>query len=137
MAKLNILVALLAFLFVQTTTASYAITGVQVAVNHATGERPFRQDFTKFQNAGPAWDLYVQALMQFHQAGQAGLLSFYQVAGVHGYPDVAWDGATGADYSVGYCTHASILFPTWHRPYIALYEVITSPYDISTQSAKS
>lgn len=23
----------------------------------------------------------------------------------------------------GYCTHSSILFPTWHRPYLALFEV--------------
>jgi hypothetical protein len=23
----------------------------------------------------------------------------------------------------GYCTHSSILFLTWHRPYLALYEV--------------
>lgn len=24
---------------------------------------------------------------------------------------------------MGYCTHGSILFPTWHRPYLALFEV--------------
>jgi tyrosinase len=24
----------------------------------------------------------------------------------------------------GYCTHLSILFPTWHRPYLALYEQV-------------
>lgn len=23
----------------------------------------------------------------------------------------------------GYCTHISVLFPTWHRPYVSLYEV--------------
>lgn len=23
----------------------------------------------------------------------------------------------------GYCTHGSVLFPSWHRPYVALYEV--------------
>lgn len=28
------------------------------------------------------------------------------------------DGAGG-----GFCTHSSILFLTWHRPYIALFEV--------------
>lgn len=81
MVRRNILVALLAALFIQITSATYAITGVQTAVNHATGERPFRQDFTKFQNAGPAWDLYVQALIKFYAEGQTGLLSYYQVAG--------------------------------------------------------
>ena len=82
MGKRNILGTLLAFLFIQITAATYAITGVQTGVNHATGERPFRQDFNKFQNAGAAWDLYVQALTQFHNEGQAGLLSYYQVAGM-------------------------------------------------------
>jgi hypothetical protein len=81
MVQRNVLVALLAALFIQITSATYAITGVQTAVNHATGQRPFRQDFNKFQNAGPAWDLYVQALIQFQAAGQTGLLSYYQVAG--------------------------------------------------------
>ena len=26
----------------------------------------------------------------------------------------------------GYCMHSSILFPTWHRPYLALYEQVLS-----------
>ena len=25
----------------------------------------------------------------------------------------------------GYCTHGTVLFPTWHRPYVALFEVRT------------
>lgn len=49
-------------------------------------------------------------------------------ANCYRYPDIAWDGSTGGDFSVGYCTHASILFPTWHRPYIALYEVCALSY---------
>ena len=27
------------------------------------------------------------------------------------------------DFAQGYCTHGSILFPTWHRPYLSLFEV--------------
>ena len=27
----------------------------------------------------------------------------------------------------GYCTHSSILFTTWHRPYLALFEVRKVP----------
>ncbi len=42
--------------------------------------------------------------------------------GIHGRPFVAWDGVNGP-YEKGYCTHSSILFPTWHRPYLALFEV--------------
>ena len=40
------------------------------------------------------------------------------------YPNVPWDGVLGDNTgAIGYCTHSSILFPTWHRPYVALYEV--------------
>lgn len=42
--------------------------------------------------------------------------------GVHGVPFRAWDGVTGKNWAA-YCPHGSVLFPTWHRPYMALYEV--------------
>lgn len=51
--------------------------------------------------------------------------SFFQIASIHGLPYTSWNGV-GEDYSAeasGYCTHGSVLFPTWHRPYVALYEV--------------
>lgn len=47
------------------------------------------------------------------------------MAGIHGVPFGPWNGVEsvpGASQS-GYCTHNSILFPMWHRPYLALYEV--------------
>jgi len=54
--------------------------------------------------------------------------SFFQVAGIHGLPYIPWDDATGEPFDPntqwgGYCTHGSVLFPTWHRPYVMLYEV--------------
>eukprot|EP00775_Hariotina_reticulata_P011637 gene11637-11782_t len=52
--------------------------------------------------------------------------SFYQIAGIHGAPFVAYDGVGAAEdeYSQwgGYCWHGSQLFPTWHRPYVMLLE---------------
>jgi tyrosinase len=55
-------------------------------------------------------------------------LSHFSMSGIHGLPYVQWEGA-GSNHPVqgsrwgGYCTHGSVLFPTWHRPYLALYEV--------------
>jgi tyrosinase len=55
-------------------------------------------------------------------------LSHFGMAGIHGLPYVQWEGAggtrpvQGAGWR-GYCTHGSYIFPTWHRPYVALYEV--------------
>ena len=54
-------------------------------------------------------------------------LSFFFLGGIHGLPYVPWNGSTGPKSSTektsGYCHHGSNLFPTWHRPYFALFEV--------------
>ena len=58
--------------------------------------------------------------------------SFFQVGGIHGLPYTPWEGATvdppvnAENQWAGYCFHSSVLFPTWHRPYIALFEVVLS-----------
>ncbi|KAL2041570.1 hypothetical protein N7G274_005952 [Stereocaulon virgatum] len=106
-----------------TLTNSYGIKGVCSGVNTATGQRPFRQEFSKFKDSGPVFDLYILSLEQFQQRNQSALLSYYQVAGIHGHPYISWDGVQG-NYQAGYCTHGSILFPSWHRPYMAAYEQI-------------
>jgi tyrosinase len=61
-------------------------------------------------------------------APQRDPLSHFGISGIHGLPYVSWEGAggnrpvQGSRWS-GYCTHGNVLFPTWHRPYVALYEV--------------
>lgn len=47
------------------------------------------------------------------------------LVGIHGLPTTLWDGV-GKEFpetNGGYCAHGRILFPTWHRPYLALLEV--------------
>ncbi|KAJ7674241.1 tyrosinase [Mycena rosella] len=57
---------------------------------------------------------------------QPDVASFFSIAGIHGLPYQKWDGS--GDQPVdpaaweGYCTHGNVLFPTWHRPYLMLYE---------------
>ena len=61
-------------------------------------------------------------------ASQSDQTSHFGIGGIHGLPYVQWEGA-GGTHPVkgsqwgGYCTHGCVLFPTWHRPYVALYEV--------------
>lgn len=107
-----------------------AVTGLTNGVNTTSGARPVRQNINTLANSGPAWNLYVQALSAFQADGQADLLSYYEIAGIHGRPYTSWDNVNGAngDYSTGYCTHDSILFPIWHRPYMALYETTLYNY---------
>lgn len=48
--------------------------------------------------------------------------------GIHGLPLRDWDGVPGSqnDSEEGsYCPHGTRLFPTWHRPYLAMMEVIS------------
>jgi tyrosinase len=54
---------------------------------------------------------------------ETNILSYYEIAGIHGAPYKSWgagDPSTGAQ--LGYCTHSSALFATWHRPYLSLLE---------------
>ena len=46
--------------------------------------------------------------------------------GIHSAPLVPWDGEGRPDpepVPPGFCSHNIITFPTWHRPYMLLYEV--------------
>eukprot|EP00877_Chromochloris_zofingiensis_P011919 jgi/Chrzof1/6981/Cz02g06130.t1 len=61
-----------------------------------------------------AWrDLYNQP--------SSSLLSWFQVAGIHGMPYVSYNGSFAADSpkDTGYCMHGSTIFFPWHRPYLA------------------
>ena len=71
------------------------------------------------------WTLFVLGLQKFQQMSQSDKLSYCQIAGIHGVPRQNWDNVgqcsncRGTD---GYCTHDSVLFPAWHRAYLALFE---------------
>jgi len=47
--------------------------------------------------------------------------SFYCLAGFHGEP-FRGKGVTKKDWWGGYCHHANILFPMWHRAYLLRFE---------------
>ncbi|KAL7818608.1 hypothetical protein V8C26DRAFT_434404 [Trichoderma gracile] len=90
----------------------------------SNGSTPLRLEIRDVKADKYRWDLYILALSMFQSVSQDDPLSYYQVAGIHGVPFVTWNGvgpAAGASQS-GYCPHSSVLFPTWHRPYLALYE---------------
>jgi len=125
-------VAALAFV-ARTASASWAITGASSGIDSSTGARPFRLPLEELEQSGAQWDLYVQALQFWQSLDQTNMFSWYQIAGIHGLPNVPWDGQNNAEggstgFYTGYGTHTSVLFPTWHRPFCALYEEIISIY---------
>lgn len=115
-------------------TDKLLITGAK----RGPGPVPARLDVDTFVNNERFVALYVQALrrsciiivyqigtadvrvVRIHKTPEDQLTSFYQMAGLHGVPLVTWNQAEG---SGSYCRHASPIFPTWHRPYVALFEV--------------
>nr|CAG8600510.1 4416_t:CDS:2 [Entrophospora candida] len=81
-------------------------------------------------------DLFLQGFAAVQQRDYEDPRSFYAVAGIHGLPFVPYDLLPGEkepstdwhkgenDRWGGYCHHGDILFPTWHRPYVLLLEML-------------
>ncbi|KAI8674654.1 Tyrosinase [Fusarium keratoplasticum] len=131
---------------------TYAITGIPVKnvetktkdIPYAPGT-PIRREINElFPSEDPLtrkqWTLFILGLEKFKKMPVDERESYFQVAGIHGYPQTSWDGAPdppkdpdwnppkskpwGANPYGGYCHHNTIAFPTWHRPYMLLYEQI-------------
>lgn len=100
---------------------------------------PVRKEISSLANSDDPkerkqWTLFVLALERFKSMPVDDKLSYFQIAGIHGYPEVAWDGApepkhapdktkkAGDQHFGGYCNHNSLNFPAWHRPYMLLFE---------------
>ncbi|KZT32118.1 hypothetical protein SISSUDRAFT_1067183 [Sistotremastrum suecicum HHB10207 ss-3] len=109
-----------------TPNNTYPITGIQEGLGPAAGQVPLRQEIDAWsQNPSNATqiNLLILAMARFEDLKVEDKLSFWQVAGIHGQPLVPWDEDTQSQSpGAGYCTHGSILFPLWHRPYILLFE---------------
>ncbi|CAK7275259.1 hypothetical protein SEPCBS119000_006603 [Sporothrix epigloea] len=87
---------------------------------------PPRQEIRRMENDTDLWTLYILGLNMMQYTDQSNLLSYYQIAGIHGVPWIEWNGVApvAGSENTGYCTHVSELFLTWHRPYLALYEQV-------------
>ncbi|KAL6405092.1 tyrosinase precursor [Ilyonectria robusta] len=126
---------------------TYAITGLPRPADAVTKTKkipyvtnlPLRYEISAFASSKDKetrkqWTLYVLALERFKTKPVDEKLSYFQVAGIHGYPETVWDNAPpprpdpvgeqppGAQPFGGYCNHNGINFPNWHRPYMLLFE---------------
>ncbi|KAL2680998.1 hypothetical protein Neosp_008601 [[Neocosmospora] mangrovei] len=88
------------------------------------GTMPLRYEIREMKADRYKWDLFILALSMLQYTSQDDPRSWYQIAGIHGVPFEPWSGVEsveGGNMS-GYCMHSSVLFSTWHRPYLALFE---------------
>ncbi|KAL1844252.1 hypothetical protein VTJ49DRAFT_2309 [Mycothermus thermophilus] len=103
--------------------AAIVVQGARVG-----SEIAVRQEIRQLEQDPELWTLYILALSMLQFTDQSEPTSYYGLAGIHGMPHETWGGVNPAPGSedIGYCAHSSVLFPTWHRPYMALYEMIAS-----------
>ncbi|AEO70659.1 uncharacterized protein THITE_2056637 [Thermothielavioides terrestris NRRL 8126] len=121
-------------------SGNIAITGIPTTPG-SDGSVPLRRELRDLQKNHPdEFNLFILGLKSLEGKDEKGLTSYYQIAGIHGMPYKPWNGVgSDTDWQSdggfgGYCTHSSILFLTWHRPYLALYE--KSLYDAVQDVAK-
>ncbi|KAJ3552388.1 hypothetical protein NM688_g4174 [Phlebia brevispora] len=114
------------------STGTYPIVGLKGGIG-PDGSRPLRYEINKFANpahnpyARDQLNVFLLALEKIQAMPRTERLSWFQISGIHGEPYADWDASQGdVDSGMqqwrGYCTHSSILFPTWHRLYCALVE---------------
>ncbi|KUJ14577.1 tyrosinase precursor [Mollisia scopiformis] len=104
---------------------NYPITGPPMPFPApADGSFPIRIEIRDLQKNADQWNLYLLGLDAFKSLDETSDLSYYGIAGIHGRPYRPWGGVQGDNPGgwQGYCTHTSILFAPWHRPYLALFE---------------
>lgn len=83
-----------------------------------------RLEIRELNKNADQWNLYVLGMERFQAMNKNDPLSYYQVAGVHGRPYKTWNNfPTPLLNQAGFCPHANTLFGTWHRPYLAVFEV--------------
>ncbi|PVH75831.1 Di-copper centre-containing protein [Cadophora sp. DSE1049] len=101
----------------------FPITGVHTG-SGVNGSVPLRIEVRELEKDPVAWTLYILGLDMLQYTPQSDSLSWYEIAGIHGRPFIPFGNIQPkqGNEQNGYCNHVSILFPTWHRPYLALYE---------------
>ncbi|KAI0064090.1 tyrosinase [Artomyces pyxidatus] len=106
----------------------FIITG-PTGGNTQGADAPNRLEINDLIKIQDQFSLYIQALAAMSADSQTDEISFFQIGGIHGLPYVQWEGSGGSQPVSGtewggYCTHGSVLFPTWHRPYVGLFEQV-------------
>ncbi|RYP56444.1 hypothetical protein DL770_010828 [Monosporascus sp. CRB-9-2] len=112
----------------------YVITGIQAGVTDDTVPLRLEVDSWYPGQTEPHLlqnNLFLWALHFLEAKDPDEKLSYFQIAGIHGSPFMPWDEDTDAQtVNEGYCTHDSLLFPCWHRPYMLLFEQVL--YEVMT-----
>ncbi|KAI8190604.1 hypothetical protein K4K48_000322 [Colletotrichum sp. SAR 10_66] len=125
-------------------TEFYPITGIQEGLDSSTSDEvrqvPLRMEVDEWFKSDKNVHveqraLFFPAFWKLSHMSPQEKISWYQIAGIHGRPYVAWDEESQSKNEAGYCTHNSILFSTWHRPYMLLWEQVI--YEFMKEEAEN
>ncbi|KAF8529966.1 hypothetical protein JB92DRAFT_3081218 [Gautieria morchelliformis] len=94
----------------------FLITGV------VGDQAPPRLEINDFIANEKQFALYIQALQAMYSEMKDPRVSYFGVSAIHGRPFQDWNGSP--NHEKAFCVHTTNLFPTWHRPYVALIEQI-------------
>jgi len=100
--------------------------GITVGVVPSGGQLGLRMEIDDMMKIPDLANLYLQAVEAHQNASRDANdhFSWYEVSGIHGAPyQRGWNGVSN---NGGYCSHGNPTFPTWHRAYLAMYEVSPS-----------
>ncbi|KAI5791124.1 hypothetical protein EDC01DRAFT_746933 [Geopyxis carbonaria] len=83
-----------------------------------------RLEINKMQAEHPdIFNMFVLGLKRWQSMPEELDESYWRIAGIHGAPvGIPWQNQGVAGTEMGYCQHNSVLFLTWHRPYLILVE---------------
>ncbi|KAI9867655.1 MAG: hypothetical protein M1813_008455 [Trichoglossum hirsutum] len=70
------------------------------------------------------FNMFILALDSFKKKDPSDFMSWFRISGIHGYPyePFQYPQSSVVNPGYGYCTHHSVIFLPWHRPYLALME---------------
>jgi tyrosinase len=109
--------------------------GITIGVVPTDGTQALRLEIDDLIQDEDLANLYFLALEAFQSNTESSkAFSFFEISGIHGQPYRPWDNVTSSNVkfpsgitnwnkSEGYCSHGSAIFPTWHRAYLAQFEV--------------
>jgi len=96
---------------------------------------PLRLEIDDFIQDTELANLYFLAMASYMSEEAAKTpFSYFEISGIHGQPNRSWNRQpqstewvantrNGDARKYSYCAHSSLVFPTWHRAYLAQFEV--------------
>ncbi|KAJ6568747.1 tyrosinase [Mycena capillaripes] len=106
--------------------SKYIVTGAKGGSLPQGAAAPNRVEIHDFVKIEDQFSLYIQALQHIYGQNQQDVDAFFSISAIHGLPYQPWNGSGEQPVDdqgwEGYCTHGNVLFPTFHRPYVFLFE---------------